>query len=118
MTLVHGHFGVVSPPGSYDCVVTAAGEIDLDTAVQLRQVLREALQDRPRTLTVDMADVSFIDSTGLGVLVGAFKTGQTMDVDLVIRAPSATVVRVFELTRLDQVLHIIPGSEAAAPIVT
>jgi hypothetical protein len=61
MTLDHAHFDVVSLSGSYDCVVKAAGEIDLASGAQLRHILRDALRGRPRTLTVDMAYVSFID---------------------------------------------------------
>lgn len=106
MSLVNGTYFTVVSPGSYDSVVKVGGEVDLLTAPRFRQTLDEVLRDRPRTVTIDMADVSFFDSSGINVLVDAFKTGRTMDVELMIHAPSTTVVRVLTLTGLDQVFHI------------
>jgi anti-sigma B factor antagonist len=54
-------------------VVTASGEIDLSTAPLLRQRLLEVVADHVTHLVVDLSRVPFIDSTGLGVLVGAHR---------------------------------------------
>ena len=54
-------------------VVTVAGEVDVYTAAQLRAVLDEELGAGNARLVVDLDEVSFLDSTGLGVLVGRLK---------------------------------------------
>ena len=51
-------------------VVTVAGEVDVYTAAQLRSVLDEEIGAGHARLVVDLDEVSFLDSTGLGVLVG------------------------------------------------
>jgi anti-sigma B factor antagonist len=100
-------FVVVSPTGSAESVVRAAGEIDMATAPRFRQMLSDALCSHPRSLTVDMADVTFMDSTGLNVLAAALKQCRPWGTDLVLYAPSACVVRVIELTGLHKMLRII-----------
>ena len=50
--------------------VAVAGEVDVATAPQLKQVLLEVLDDGATSLRVDVAQVAFIDSAGLGVLIG------------------------------------------------
>src|SRR5262245_55610515 len=54
-------------------VVTVAGEIDIATYRRLRAMLISAVDDGPGTVIVDMSGVEWIDSTGLGTLVGALK---------------------------------------------
>ena len=54
-------------------VIVARGEIDVATSPLLRSELASALALRPEEVTLDLRDVSFIDSSGLGVLVGALK---------------------------------------------
>jgi anti-sigma B factor antagonist len=117
MSVVDAHFSVVTPAGSYDCVVKADGEIDVYTAPQFRQVLADALGHEPRALTVDMADVSFMDSTGINALAVAFKQCETTGVELSILAPSPSVTRVLELTGLREVLHVIPRFDPGTEIL-
>jgi anti-anti-sigma factor len=52
-------------------VVHVKGELDLTTAPELRSVLVDVLVDAPSHLIVDLSGVAFLDSTGIGVLVGA-----------------------------------------------
>jgi anti-sigma B factor antagonist len=118
MTWIDANFVVVSPAGAANCVVKTDGEIDLASGLRFRQTLVDALREQPRTLSVDMADVSFIDSTGLSVLAAIWKAGEALDVEVVIQAPSAAVLRVLELTGLDRVLHIAAPEPGPTPLVT
>jgi anti-sigma B factor antagonist len=84
-------------------VVVARGEIDVATSPTLRAQLAELLARGADSVTLDLAGVSFIDSSGLGVLVGALKRlrdggGQTFN----LVAARSGVRRVFEITGLDQ----------------
>jgi anti-sigma B factor antagonist len=87
-------------------VVTASGELDLSTAPELRQFLRQTVADGARELIVDLSDVGFLDSTTLGVLIGArnrmLETGGTIS----IICPNRSVLRIFQLAGLDQVFTI------------
>jgi anti-sigma B factor antagonist len=109
-------FIVVSPAGSWVCVVAARGEIDIYTGPALRDVLKDALASGSGEVVIDMADVSFIDSSGLSVIIGAHKRAEDSGIDLVLRNPTARVVRLLELTGLNRVLTVVsaPLSEDGA----
>jgi anti-sigma B factor antagonist len=91
-------------------VVALHGEIDLSTSPLLRATLVSLIDGGARELTVDMSEVTFVDSTGLGVLVGALQLLQSHGGDgLSVRGVGPVVRRVFELTGLDAVFSIPPG---------
>lgn len=85
------------------CVVTAQGEVDVHSAGRLRSAIVEGeaseLADRP--LVVDLAGVPFMDSTGLGVLVGALARAREADRRLVLAGPTERITRLLRLTGLD-----------------
>jgi anti-anti-sigma factor len=81
-------------------VITLVGDVDISNAPRVRDAVTAVAEGRPQRLVFDLADLTFIDSAGLSVLVAA--TGALEDVRL--RAPSAIVSRVIELTGLTDVL--------------
>jgi len=86
--------------------VTAIGEVDLSSSPELRRVLQAQLDDHAvATLVVDLAGVTFIDSSGLGVLVDVRKRLDTGAGARVLRVDGVhgSVRRVFEITGLDGV---------------
>jgi anti-sigma B factor antagonist len=87
-------------------VVEPHGEIDLATVRILKQRLAEALELGTRHLIVDLEDVDFIDSTGLGVLIGTERRLRARGGRLIIACPNPAVRRVFEVTGLDKVLSM------------
>lgn len=107
MSLTEADFTVVSPAGSCECVVRARGEVDIYTGPSLRGVLREALATDATKVTIDMTDVSFIDSSGLSVIVGAHKKAEDRGIELILQRPTARVVRLLELTGLNRVLNVV-----------
>jgi anti-anti-sigma factor len=80
-------------------VVHLAGEIDAASSGRLRAVLGERVDD-DHDLVVDLAGVAFIDSSGLGVLVGALRRFQAAGHQLILRAPTPSLQRVLEVTGL------------------
>ncbi len=86
-------------------VVTAAGEVDVSTAPELRAMLQDASEG---AIVVDLSQVTFLDSTGLGVLVAASKRG---DVRLVVTRPQIT--KVLEVTGLSEVFSVFSTVEEA-----
>jgi anti-anti-sigma factor len=94
-------------------VVRPVGRLDLLSAAELRQQLaREVAAGRSR-LVVDLAQVAFIDSSGLGALIGGLKAARLAGGDLRIARPSEQARIVLELTTLDRVLKPYPTVEEA-----
>ncbi|WP_380169422.1 STAS domain-containing protein [Jannaschia sp. R86511] len=87
-------------------VVEVGGEIDVYTAPQLRSALNDAVAAGARHLVVDMSGTEFLDSTGLGVLVGGLKRVRTMDGDLELVCASEKILKVFRITGLTKVFTI------------
>jgi len=87
-------------------VVSVAGEVDVYTAAQLRAVLDEEIGAGNARLIVDLDGVSFLDSTGLGVLVGRLKLVRNSSGWLRIVCTNDRILRVFRITGLDKVFGI------------
>jgi anti-sigma B factor antagonist len=93
-------------------VVHLSGEVDLATCPQLRDVLAGLIDGGIYHLVVDLEQVSFLDSSGIGVLMGAHRRIREHGGSLRLTAPSAHVRRVLELTGVTTVLPICTAHEA------
>jgi anti-sigma B factor antagonist len=92
-------------------VVDVRGEVDLYTAPRLKEELI-GLVDRDRTtVAVDLSGVEFLDSTGLGVLIGGLKRCRERNGKLVLVAPREPVQKVLSITGLDKVFPIHESME-------
>jgi anti-sigma B factor antagonist len=88
-------------------VVVVGGELDLDTSPRLRHVLLDLVRAQGnRSIVLDVAELTFIDSSALGVLVTVQRDLAAMDGHLAVRSPSNAVRRVFEITGLDRAIAI------------
>jgi anti-anti-sigma factor len=81
-------------------VLRPSGELDLATSDTFRRDLRAALAGDPDRLVVDLADVSFLDSSGIAVLVSAFKAQRERQAELLVVNPQPIVQRALELVGL------------------
>lgn len=95
-------------------VVHVAGEIDVYTAPLLREVLDKQVAAGRTDLVVDLEQVTFMDSTGLGVLVGRLKLVRGQNGSLRIVSAQDRILKVFKITGLDKVFHIFPTVDEAA----
>ncbi|MDE9367799.1 STAS domain-containing protein [Luteipulveratus sp. YIM 133132] len=84
-------------------VVSARGEVDMYTAPMLRDALNEAIDSGARRLVLDLGGVPFMDSVGLGVLVGRHKQLETVGGGLQLVAVSEPLMRVMRITGLKTV---------------
>ena len=87
-------------------VLQVGGEIDLFSAPQLKERLAELVGQGKNRLVVDLERVGFMDSTGLGVLLGALKRVKERDGTLAIVCPPGPIHRVLTLTGLHKVFSI------------
>lgn len=78
-------------------VISLHGEIDLSSVEAVRSVISEALAHAGTSLVIDLSDVTFFDSSGLGLLVTAKDEGASGGVELVLRSPSPAALRILEL---------------------
>jgi anti-sigma B factor antagonist len=92
-------------------IVEPKGEIDLYTAPRLKDQLSAlAEQGRPQ-IVVDLQGVEFLDSTGLGVLIGSLRRCREREGDLVLAGARDTVEKVLRVTGLDKVFTIHPTAD-------
>ena len=94
-------------------VIALRGELDLFTAPRFHEVLLESIEHGARRVIVDLSDVSFIDSTALGVLIGAAKRLHAAGGTLDVVCPNENVLRFLELTALDRMLSIFASRQEA-----
>lgn len=86
--------------------VRVSGEVDVSNASALREALDKALEDGSRDVVVDLSDVAYIDSTGIGVLVGASQRLAKADGTLRVANPQHNVARVLSLLGVDRDLGV------------
>jgi anti-sigma B factor antagonist len=94
-------------------VVSAFGEIDVATAPPLRDRLQSLTTSGKSTVVVDLLGVTFLDSTALGVLVGALKRCRESGGDLPLVIAEPRILKVFEITGLTGVFPIHSSVEEA-----
>lgn len=80
--------------------------MDIYTAGKLRDAVNEAVENGQYRLAVDLADMEFMDSSGLGVLIAALKRLKEHDGELVLVSPRDQMRRILKLTGLDKILTI------------
>jgi len=98
-------------------VLAVRGEIDLFTAPELKQVLAESIESGRIRIIVDLTDTTFLDSTALGVLIGAVKRLRSRDGALAIVNVDDNIAKTFEITGLDQIFTIVPTRDEAVDAV-
>ena len=89
-------------------VVAVRGEIDVATSPALREELYAIIDRGARTLVVDLSELGFIDSSGLGVLVATLKHIRERDGELILTGLDQPALRVFEITGLTELFTIEP----------
>jgi anti-sigma B factor antagonist len=92
-------------------VFAVSGEVDVATRQALQAPLDKSIDDGETTLIVDLRSVTFIDSTGLGVLVSALKRCREAGGDLQLVADTPRVLQLLAITGLDQTFAVSASLE-------
>jgi anti-sigma B factor antagonist len=99
--------------GNPDPVLVVAGEIDVFTAPLFKQAVVNMVADGQQHLYIDMREVSFMDSSGFGALLGATKRVRPEGGSLNLIGCNRTILRMLHLTRLDTILGVFETLEEA-----
>ncbi len=99
-------------------VIAVSGEIHVSTAPQFSTRLNEAIGQGKTSVVLDLADVSFIDSTGLSVLLNGLRRVTRRGGRMAIVCTNPTVLRLFQITNLDSTFDIFADRPQAIAHVT
>ena len=94
-------------------IVAVGGEIDVYTAPKLRDKITELVAGGVYDIVIDMEEVEFLDSTGLGVLVGGLKKVRAHDGSLQLVCNQDRLLKIFRITGLAKVFVIHESADAA-----
>lgn len=106
----------VSKSNDVTVVTPKSARIDIEVAGELRTALLNLIANGDRNLVINLAAVSFIDSSGLGAFVSAFKALKTKNGqgDIRLANPQPAVVDLLQIIRLNRVFSVYPSVEQAA----
>jgi anti-sigma B factor antagonist len=105
----------VTDRGSW-AVLAVAGEVDVATVPRLREQLHSLVAQGRHHIVVDLEGVDFLDSTGLGVLVGALKRVRTNGGELALVCTQSRIRKVFEVTGLTKVFSLYDSVDEAVAV--
>ncbi|HEX2040266.1 MAG TPA: STAS domain-containing protein [Acidimicrobiales bacterium] len=108
MAIVEGdQFSLVLTRTLGTVVVAVSGEVDAAGSESLRTRLDDVIDDEsPLSLVVDLQELTFMDSTGLGVLVHALKRMRERGGDLTLSAPSPATRKLLDISGLDRIFPV------------
>jgi anti-sigma B factor antagonist len=96
-------------------ILALGGEVDVYTSPRLKQEMTDLISTGTRKLVIDLTEVQYLDSTGLGVLIGGLKRAREHDGDLRLICDNLRILRIFEITGLTKIFDIYRNeSEALA----
>jgi anti-anti-sigma factor len=89
-------------------VVRASGELDLATIPELRAVVNEITEREPRAIVFDFGAITYLDSSGLGILVSAKRRLGAYGGEVIVITAASCVVKALSLSGLDQIIRVFP----------
>lgn len=87
-------------------LVQLAGEIDVYTAEELSNTVIPLTEDKENNVKVDLEKTTYLDSTGLGVFIAAYKSAKKHESSLEIINTKERVLRLFQITGLDEIIDV------------
>lgn len=104
--LLRTGFHAVVDRSDATALIRLHGELDLATAPQLSEAVATVLDARPRSLAVDLRELTFVDSTGLNVLVAAHRRAQADGCAFVVLAARGAALRAIQVTGVDRIFEV------------
>lgn len=92
-------------------VIKLKGEVDIYTAPSLRETIVDCVEKGRYKIAVDLDEVDFLDSTGLGVLVGGLKRVKQHEGELSIICNQEKILRIFKITGLTKIFRMLTNAD-------
>ncbi|MBR2354359.1 MAG: STAS domain-containing protein [Clostridia bacterium] len=87
--------------------LTLRGEIDHHSAVGIRTEMDERIrEEHPRKTVLDLSGIDFMDSSGLGLIMGRFALMERLGGELTLKNPNERLMKIFELAGLERMIRI------------
>ena len=86
--------------------VYVIGELDVSTADQFKEYLYKLIDKEIRSIRFDLSNLDYIDSTGLGVMIGVLKRIKIENKEIYIKSPKDNVKKIFSITGLDKIFKM------------
>ncbi|WP_432662109.1 STAS domain-containing protein [Wukongibacter baidiensis] len=83
--------------------VELMGEVDIYTASNLKETLIDLLEEKETDISIDCKALDYIDSTGLGVLIGILKRLKNVEKNIIITNPKSNISKLLKITGLDKI---------------
>lgn len=99
-------------------VVRPVGPVDVNGSVALRDLLGREIDSPGARVIIDLERVTLIDSSGIGILVGAHRRAEQAGARLAVAAPAPAVAKILSMTRVDRLLDVHESVAEAAAAVT
>jgi anti-sigma B factor antagonist len=95
-------------------ILAVAGEVDLATVPELERAVKSVLENGTANLVIDLSDTSFMDSTGLRVLITADQQFKDADRDLAILVKAGPISRLIDVSGMNELLRVIEDTAELA----
>ncbi len=103
----------IDPIDDRTAVCGASGELDAYTAPDLRDALDEQLEAGVSWIIADLKQLTYLDSTGLGILVGTAKKCRQAGGDLAVACDRGNLLRIFQISGTEEILNVVSDVDAA-----
>ena len=87
--------------------VRVTGEVDIYTTTQFKEPIEKLIEANTKYIFLDLTDLSYIDSTGIGILIELRKGSMSRDLNMTLINPQKNVVKLLQLTGVDQIFSIV-----------
>lgn len=94
-------------------ICRVSGELDAYTAPDLRDALDALVEEDRSWIIADLTELTYLDSTGLGILVGTAKKCRQAGGDLAVACARRNLLRIFQISGTQEILNVVPDVEAA-----
>lgn len=84
--------------------IVPKGEVDISTATIFRSALEEAYKEEKANIILDFEQLRYMDSTGLGVIIGAYSRMRDKGDSIILRNPRENIQKLLRITNLDKLL--------------
>ena len=94
-------------------VVDACGELDVYTAPTLRDALIELIDETAgRKIAIDLRELTFLDSTGIGLFIAAQRRAAAKGIEVVLTRPRPSVAKALQITGVEKAMTVLTGDDA------